>query len=81
MTFNKNERLRRAIHDNSRKLSLYRMRFLPHVCPERAGHPNRQDIHHMFEVIEHERTGCGDCLPYCPEPGALTQYEQSDLVR
>ena len=35
----------------------------------------------MFEVIEHERTGCGDCLPYCPEPGALTHYEQSDLAR
>jgi hypothetical protein len=42
MTFNKNERLRRAIHDNSRKLSLYRMRFLPHVCPERAVHPKMQ---------------------------------------
>jgi NAD-dependent dihydropyrimidine dehydrogenase PreA subunit len=34
-----------------------------------------QDIHHMYEVIAGECTGCADCLPYCPEPGALAQYE------
>ena len=28
----------------------------------------------MYEVIENECTGCGDCLPYCPELGALEQY-------
>jgi NAD-dependent dihydropyrimidine dehydrogenase PreA subunit len=28
----------------------------------------------MYEVVERECTGCGDCLPYCPEPGALQQY-------
>jgi NAD-dependent dihydropyrimidine dehydrogenase PreA subunit len=33
-----------------------------------------QDIHHRYEVLEHECTGCGDCLPYCPEPGALAEY-------
>jgi Na+-translocating ferredoxin:NAD+ oxidoreductase RNF subunit RnfB len=45
------------------------------VCPERADHPKMQDIHHMCEVLEHECTGCGDCLPYCPVPGALVEYE------
>ena len=44
------------------------------VCPERAVHPKMQDIHHMYEVIASECTGCADCLPYCPEPGALAQY-------
>jgi NAD-dependent dihydropyrimidine dehydrogenase PreA subunit len=44
------------------------------VCPERSVHPKMQDIHHMYEVIEKECTGCADCLPYCPEPGALVQY-------
>ena len=36
------------------------------VCPERAVHPKMQDIHHMYEVIANECTGCADCLPYCP---------------
>ena len=46
------------------------------VCPERAVHPKMQDIHHRFEALENECTGCGDGLPYCPEPGALVQYEE-----
>jgi NAD-dependent dihydropyrimidine dehydrogenase PreA subunit len=29
----------------------------------------------MYEVLEAECTGCGDCLPYCPVPGALLQHE------
>jgi NAD-dependent dihydropyrimidine dehydrogenase PreA subunit len=45
------------------------------ACPEGAVHPKMQDIHHMYEVIEGECTGCGDCLPYCPVPGALEEYE------
>lgn len=45
------------------------------VCPEAAVHPKMQDIHHRFEVVEGECTGCGDCLGYCPAPGALVQYE------
>jgi Fe-S-cluster-containing hydrogenase component 2 len=45
------------------------------VCPERAVHPNMQDIHHMYEVIEPDCTGCADCLSFCPEPGALVQHE------
>jgi len=44
------------------------------VCTEGAVHPKMQDIHHMYEVIASECTGCGDCLPYCPEPGALQEY-------
>jgi len=28
----------------------------------------------MYEVIESECTGCAECLPYCPESGALAQY-------
>ncbi len=44
------------------------------VCPEGAVHPKMQDIHHSFEILENECTGCEDCLPYCPETGALVQY-------
>jgi NAD-dependent dihydropyrimidine dehydrogenase PreA subunit len=29
----------------------------------------------MDQVLEPECTGCGDCLPYCPVPGALVEYE------
>jgi NAD-dependent dihydropyrimidine dehydrogenase PreA subunit len=39
-----------------------------------------QDIHHMYEIVESECTGCGDCLPYCPEPGALEQYGEPAFV-
>ncbi|MGH7828439.1 MAG: ATP-binding protein [Candidatus Binatia bacterium] len=45
------------------------------VCPEKAVHPKMQDIHHRFEVLAHECTGCSDCLPYCPVPLALQEYE------
>jgi NAD-dependent dihydropyrimidine dehydrogenase PreA subunit len=48
--------------------------------PEGAEHPKMQDIHHMYEVLEAECTRCGDCLPYCPVPGALSQYELNSLV-
>lgn len=34
----------------------------------------------MYEVLEHECTGCGDCLPYCPAPGALVEYEPERLA-
>jgi len=44
------------------------------ACPELAVHPKMQDIHHMYEVVEAECTGCGDCLRYCPVPGALEEY-------
>ena len=36
-----------------------------------------QEIHHMYEVIERECTGCAECLPYCPEPGALKETNAS----
>jgi Na+-translocating ferredoxin:NAD+ oxidoreductase RNF subunit RnfB len=49
------------------------------ACPERAVHPKMQDIHHMYEVLENQCTGCGDCLPYCPVPGALEKYEPKRL--
>jgi NAD-dependent dihydropyrimidine dehydrogenase PreA subunit len=35
----------------------------------------------MYEVIENECTGCGDCLPYCPEQGALKEYELTGITR
>jgi NAD-dependent dihydropyrimidine dehydrogenase PreA subunit len=35
----------------------------------------------MYEVIESKCTGCGDCLPYCPELGALEQYAQPSGAR
>jgi ferredoxin len=50
------------------------------ACPELAVHPKMQDIHHMYEVIETECTGCGDCLLYCPVPGALEQYGPNHLT-
>ena len=45
------------------------------ACPEGAVHPGMQDIHHRFEVLSHECTGCAVCLPYCPVPPALVQYD------
>ena len=45
------------------------------VCPEGAVHPRMQDIHHRFEVLSDECTGCAECLPYCPVPPALVQYD------
>jgi NAD-dependent dihydropyrimidine dehydrogenase PreA subunit len=34
-----------------------------------------QDVHHRFEVLPHECTGCAVCLEYCPAPAALVQYD------
>lgn len=45
------------------------------VCPEDAVHPKLHSIHHHFEVIADECTGCGECLSYCAASGALVQYE------
>ena len=33
------------------------------VCPQDAVHPKLHDIHHWFEVVADECTGCGECLP------------------
>ena len=44
------------------------------ACPDDAVHPKLLDIHHWYEVIEAECGGCGDCLDYCPAPGALEVY-------
>jgi Pyruvate/2-oxoacid:ferredoxin oxidoreductase delta subunit len=49
------------------------------ACPELAVHPKMQDIHHMYEVLDAECTGCGDCLSYCPVPGALEEYGTREL--
>ena len=40
------------------------------VCPEAAIHPKLQDIHHMYEIIEHQ---------YCPAPGALIEYDPTGV--
>ena len=50
------------------------------VCPERAVHPKMQDIHHMYEVIESECTGCGDCLPVLSRTGGAAAYEAQNPV-
>jgi len=47
------------------------------ACPEHAVHPRMQDVHHRFEVVPAECTGCAACLPYCAAPGALVQDETS----
>lgn len=44
------------------------------ACPEGAVHPVLLNNHHWFEILEAECTGCGECLSYCPAPGALVQY-------
>ena len=45
------------------------------VCPESAIRPMLLEPRHLYEVQEIKCTGCGDCLDYCPAPGALVQYE------
>src|SRR5262249_34918991 len=49
-------------------------RICPEARPQLPAHPKIQDNHHMYEVVEAECTGCDDCLPYCPVPGALEEY-------
>ena len=44
------------------------------VCPESAVRPMLLEPRHLYEVQEMKCTGCGDCLDYCPAPGALVQY-------
>jgi ferredoxin len=29
---------------------------------------------HRYEIQPEKCTGCGECLDYCPAPGALVQY-------
>lgn len=41
------------------------------ASPEGAVHPKLQDIHHMYEVLETECTGCGNCLPLRPGTGRV----------
>jgi NAD-dependent dihydropyrimidine dehydrogenase PreA subunit len=45
------------------------------VCPEGAITPKYLEPRHLYAVWPEHCTGCGDCLEYCPAPGALVQYE------
>ena len=49
------------------------------VCPEAAIRPTLLEPRHLYEVQEMKCTGCGECLEYCPAPGALVQYEPPPL--
>jgi MinD superfamily P-loop ATPase len=49
------------------------------VCPEGAVHPKLQEIRHMYEVLDHECNGSGECLSYCPVPGALVEVEAKSI--
>jgi ferredoxin len=51
------------------------------VCPDSAIRPMLLEPRHLYEVQEMKCTGCGDCLDYCPAPGALVQYEAPSLAR
>jgi MinD superfamily P-loop ATPase len=51
------------------------------VCPDSAIRPMLLEPRHLYEVQEIKCTGCGDCLDYCPAPGALVQYEAPSLAR
>ena len=44
------------------------------VCPDSAIRPKLLEPRHLYEVMPEKCTGCGDCLDYCPAPGALVQY-------
>jgi Fe-S-cluster-containing hydrogenase component 2 len=44
------------------------------VCPESAVRPKLLEPRHLYEVQPEKCTGCGECLDYCPAPGALLQY-------
>jgi ferredoxin len=43
------------------------------VCPEGAITPKYLEPRHLYAVWPEHCTGCGDCLEYCPAPGALVQ--------
>src|ERR1041385_4733033 len=43
------------------------------VCPESAVRPKLLEPRHLYEIMPEKCTGCGECLPYCPAPGALVQ--------
>ena len=45
------------------------------VCPESAIRPALLEPRHLYEVQPAKCTGCGECLGYCPAPGALVEYE------
>ena len=45
------------------------------VCPEMAIRPKLCEPRHLYEVQDAKCTGCGDCLDYCPAPGALVTYD------
>jgi ferredoxin len=44
------------------------------VCPEGAVRPTLLEPRHFYEIQPEKCTGCGECLPYCPAPGALVEY-------
>jgi formate hydrogenlyase subunit 6/NADH:ubiquinone oxidoreductase subunit I len=45
------------------------------VCPERAITHRYNETRHLYEVHAEKCTGSGECLEYCPAPGALVEYE------
>jgi formate hydrogenlyase subunit 6/NADH:ubiquinone oxidoreductase subunit I len=45
------------------------------VCGEAAITQKYLECKHLYEVHSKKCTGCGECIEYCPAPGALVQYE------
>jgi MinD superfamily P-loop ATPase len=43
------------------------------VCAESAIRPKLLEPRHLYEIMPEKCTGCGECLDYCPAPGALVQ--------
>ena len=46
------------------------------VCPDSAIRPKLLEPRHLYEVQPEKCIGCGECLDYCPAPGALVQYAE-----
>jgi len=44
------------------------------VCSDSAIRPTLLEPRHLYEVIPEKCTGYGECLDYCPAPGALVEY-------
>jgi NAD-dependent dihydropyrimidine dehydrogenase PreA subunit len=50
------------------------------ICPESAIRPALLEPRHLYEVQPAKCTGCGECLGYCPAPGALVEYADISLA-
>ena len=50
------------------------------VCSYSAIRPTLLEPRHLYEVIPEKCTGCGECLDYCPAPGAWCNTQHNHVV-